>query len=389
MIEVTRMSNDLVTSDLRDSASHPKFTEHLEPPRRSRARGDFNRSPMIVFYEVTRACDLVCLHCRACAQSKPDPTELTSADSRRLVDQLTEFPEPPMLVLTGGDPLKRADIFDLIEYAVSRKLEVSITPSATPLVTQSAIKKLRDAGISRMAISIDGADAQTHDAVRGVPGSFDRSLSILSTAKSMGLETQINTVLTPRNFDQIELMADQFAQFNIALWSVFFLVPVGRADQLDRLDDQQCESAFERLWKQSTIRPYMIKTTEAPHYRRFLIQHRRSGSSQHSADRKFVPPPVGVNDGKGIMFVSHAGIVQPSGFLPIACGVVPNTHLVKIYQESPIFKGLRNTDLLEGKCHSCEFRNVCGGSRARAYAVAGNLFAQEPDCLYLPTTSPS
>ncbi|MCA9125763.1 MAG: TIGR04053 family radical SAM/SPASM domain-containing protein [Planctomycetales bacterium] len=350
-----------------------------------RTRRSFTLSPMLVFYEMTQACDLVCQHCRACAQRKPAPEELGTAEAKLLVDQLTEFPEPPLLVLTGGDPLKRADIFELIEYALTRGLQVSITPSATPLVTTSAIKRLRDAGIARMAISIDGIDATTHDSVRGVAGSFQRSIEILEDARQLGLETQINTVLTPNNLLQIDAMADLFAEFEIALWSVFFLVPVGRGDHLVRLTAQQCEQAFERLWHQSLSQPYMIKTTEAPHYRRYVIQHQleRRGEGEDGKPHPFVPG--GVNDGKGVMFVSHAGLVYPSGFLPIVCGSFPLQHLVKVYQESPVFRSLRDSSRLEGKCGRCEFRNICGGSRARAYAVTGNAFAQEPDCCYEPT----
>lgn len=351
---------------------------------RGRTRSSFQHSPMIVFYEMTQACDLVCQHCRACAQQRPAPEELGTAEGRLLIDQLTEFPEPPLLVLTGGDPLKRQDIFDLIEYAASRQLQVSITPSATPLVTESAVRRLRDAGIARMAISIDGVDAATHDAVRGVHGSYQRSLEILEDARRLGLETQINTVLTPSNVDQIDAMAEKFAGFDIALWSVFFLVPVGRGDQLDRLTATQCERAFHRLWSQSLRQPYLIKTTEAPHYRRYVIQQHLERPRRGVDERR--PPfvPGGVNDGNGVMFVSHAGIVHPSGFLPVICGIFPNQHLVSVYQNSPIFRALRDSSNLEGKCGQCEFRNLCGGSRARAYAVTGNMFSQEPDCCYEP-----
>lgn len=354
---------------------------------RSRARKSFQHSPMIVFYEMTQACDLVCLHCRACAQRFPAADELDTVHARLLIDQLSQFPEPPLLVLTGGDPLKRNDIFELIEYAVCKNLEVSITPSATPLVSRRAIERLRDAGISRMAISIDGVDARTHDRVRGVPGSFARSIEILQDARSLGLETQINTVLTPSNVDQIEAMAASFAAFEIALWSVFFLVPVGRGDQLPRLNALQCEQAFERLWKESLRQPYMIKTTEAPHYRRFVIQNQIGKANRESEAHPHPFIPGSVNDGKGIMFISHAGLVHPSGFLPIVCGLFPRQHLVDIYQESPVFRALRDSNRLEGKCGLCEFRNICGGSRARAYALSGNLFAEEPDCVYNPGSS--
>ena len=348
-------------------------------------RRDFDTSPLIVFYEVTQACGLVCKHCRACAQTHADPSELCPPDSRRLIDQLGEFPQPPMLVLTGGDPLCRSDIFDLIEHATSVGLEVSITPSATPLVTAEAIGRLAAAGIHRMAISIDGATAVVHDGVRGVVGSFQRSLDILQAARDRGIATQVNTTLTLDNIDQIDTMADLFSRLSIAMWSVFFLVPVGRASGSPRLSASECEAAFAKLWQQSQSQGYLIKCTEAPHYRRYAIQHQhldRSGRSQNDQPRPFLP--MGVNDGKGVMFVSHAGLIHPSGFMPIVCGLFPLQHVVRVYQDSPIFRALRDASRLEGKCRECEFRHLCGGSRARAYALTGNAFAQEPDCIYRP-----
>jgi len=346
--------------------------------------GDFAKSPLLVFYEVTQACDLVCRHCRACAQSTAPAGELTTAQAMQLIDQLTEFPDPPRLILTGGDPLKRADIFDLIRYAVACELDVAITPSATPLVTPIAIRRMKDAGISRLAISIDGADAATHDANRGVAGSFDRSLEILVAAREIGIPTQVNTTLTPANFDQIERLADLFAGYDIALWSVFFLVPVGRARMAVRLSAEQSEAAFERLLIQSRTQPYAIKTTEAPHYRRYVIQHRppkREASSPGVAPQYV---PYGVNDGKGVMFVGHTGMIHPSGFMPIPCGRFPYHHVVQVYQDGPVFRALRDANRLEGKCRACEFRTICGGSRARAFAVTGNPLAEEPDCSYIP-----
>lgn len=335
---------------------------------------------MLVFYELTRACDLVCLHCRACAQSHRDPAELKTEQSKQFIDQLSEFPDPPMLILTGGDPLKRTDIYELIEYAVDSGLEVSITPSATPLVNRDSIQRLRDAGISRMAISMDGADAATHDANRGVEGSFDHSIRILQIAEELGVETQVNTTLTPANVAQIEAMAEQFARVNIRLWSVFFLIPVGRATEMARLTADECEKAFARLQAQARWRPFMVKTTEAPHYRRYVIQN--SPKKSESAERGFIP--AGVNDGKGVIFVSHTGEIYPTGFLPIHCGDFPSQSVVDVYQNSPTFKMLRDSDQLQGKCGVCEFRNVCGGSRARAFAVTGNPMAEEPDCCYVP-----
>jgi radical SAM protein len=358
------------------------------PPRRQPAwlNRDLNLSPAIVFYETTQACDLVCLHCRASAQCQPHPQELSPRDALRLVDQLLDFPQPPLLVLTGGDPFKRPDLFDVVEHAARSGIEVSLTPSATPLVTPAAIRRLARAGVSRIAVSVDGADAATHDRHRGVPGAFQRALEILSEARSAGISTQVNTTLMPTNFGQIEAMADRWAALDITLWSVFFLVPVGRAAVGPRLTAEQYEQAFARLSQEATRRRFLIKTTEALHYRRYLLQHRPQ-SVARSADPEGLParyPPMGLNDGKGVMFVSHTGLIHPSGFLPIVCGVFPLISLRDVYQKSPIFCGLRDADRLEGKCGRCEFRRICGGSRARAYALTGNPYAEEPDCVYQP-----
>ncbi|MCA9270548.1 MAG: TIGR04053 family radical SAM/SPASM domain-containing protein [Planctomycetales bacterium] len=360
------------------------------PPRAARySRLDLGHSPLIVFWETTQACDLACLHCRARALPLALPGELNASQALALVDQLCEFPRPPMLVLTGGDPLKRPDIFDVVSYASQRGLEVSITPSATPLVTFDALRKLHDCGIARVAVSLDGVDAATHDAFRGVAGSFDRTLNIIAGAAALGLPVQVNTTVVPANFHQIDAIADLLADKNVTLWSVFFLVPVGRADAVARLSAQQYEQAFERLWRNSLRQPYMIKTTEAPHYRRFCALAERPKPAA-STDRPRPPQGfsmLGVNDGKGVMFIGHTGMIYPSGFMPIQCGVFPQQHIVDVYQRSPLMEALRDEDRLEGKCGRCEFRRVCGGSRARAYAVTGNPLAEEPDCLYQPTGS--
>ena len=356
------------------------------------AERDFRISPMIVFYEVTRACDLVCLHCRACAQSRPDPNELTSDLSRRLIDQVARFPVRPMLVLTGGDPLKREDIYDLIGYAAGQGLETAITPSPTPLVTTEAIARLKAAGISRMAVSIDGADAPTHDRMRGVPGSFAQTQRIMEDARDLGIPVQVNTTLNPGNFHQIEAIADMLARHQIVLWSVFFIIPVGRATADLRLTGEQYEQAFDRLYAQSLRQPYGIKTTEAMHFRRFVAQKRvqaRQSDGSHGSSPSPRYLTMGINDGKGVMFVSHTGLIHPSGFLPLVCGMFPFNDVIDVYQRSPIFRRLRTPDSFTGKCGYCEYRNLCGGSRARAYNVTGNPYAAEPDCIYHPGSGPS
>ncbi len=347
------------------------------------SRQDFQHSPLIAFYEVTRACDLICKHCRACAQVNPNPDELSPQLSKHLIDQLASFEKTPTLVLTGGDPLKRDDIFELIAHARTAGLDVAITPSATPLMTTATIERLRDAGISRMAISIDGATSASHDAMRGVSGSFDCALRILTDARALDIPLQVNTTLTPTNLDEIDAMADLMAHAEIVLWSVFFIVPVGRANAANRLTPEQYELAFDRLWHHSQNQTYAIKTTEAPHYRRFISQQRKR-THNATAPRHGQRAPLGVNDGKGIMFISHTGEIHPSGFLPITCGVFPFDHVVDVYQRSSTFQLLRDPTALHGKCGACEFRQICGGSRARAYALTGDLCAEEPDCIYIP-----
>lgn len=353
---------------------------------------DFDSGPFVVFYEVTQACDLACRHCRACAQPSRHASELDTPTAKRLVRQLAEFPKPPLLILTGGDPLKRPDLRQLVRLATLRGLEVALTPSATPLVTRQALNSLREAGLKRLAISLDGADAATHDALRGVDGSFDRSLDILADARACGLPLQINTTITPHNLDQIDHMADLAASLHVVLWSVFFLVPVGRGARVSRITPEQYEQVFARLWRQAQKQPFGIKTTEAPHYRRYLAQKSQDHQSREprrAADAK--PPraagtrgPLGINDGKGTLFIGHTGLIYPSGFLPLACGTFPDDSVVEVYRQAPLFRALRQPDRLEGKCGGCSFRHICGGSRARSFALSGNPLAAEPDCAYVP-----
>jgi len=346
---------------------------------------DFAHSPFVMFYEVTRACDLVCKHCRACAQPRRHPSELTPELSKQLIDQIASFPKPPVLVFTGGDPMKRDDIFDLVRYAGDAGLSTAITPAATSLVTRDALVKLKDAGLKRLALSLDSPDPATHDAFRGVPGSYTRTMEILRDARGIGLPLQINTTITRWNVDQVDEMAEMLAGQDIVLWSVFFLIPVGRGLAEQRIAPAQYEIVFEQLWNHARKQPYAIKTTEAHHYRRFVIQ--RHGDPQGigpSIPGRIQRAPLGVNDGKGVMFISHTGSVYPSGFMPILCGKFPTRSIVDTYQNSETFQALRDPDRLKGKCGACEFRSICSGSRARAYAVTNDPLGAEPDCVYIP-----
>jgi len=338
---------------------------------------DFDRSPLLVFYEVTRACDLVCRHCRAAANRRGHPDELTTDESLALIDAVAAFPTPPMLVLTGGDPLKRRDLFGLIDHAVASGLTTSIAPSPTRLVTDRVLARFRRSGVASIAISVDAAEPLPHDRLRGVPGTWDRAVHILRRAHRIGLPTQVNTVVTAETLDDLDPLAEMLATLGIMRWAVFFLVPVGRGTRLGRLTPQQYERAFHTLHRLSQRMPFAIKTTEAPFYRRFLAERgERLGHGPH--------PAAGVNDGRGVMFVSHTGELCPSGFLPLSCGRFPDDDPVDAYQQHPHFQRLRDPDQLGGKCGRCGYRAACGGSRARAFAVTGDPCAAEPDCAYLP-----
>lgn len=358
------------------------------PPPQAYTAEDFAHSPFVAFYEVTRACDLVCAHCRACAQPISHPFELKTEQSKTLIDQFASFPKKPVLVFTGGDPLKRADIFELVRHAVDAGLQTAMTPSATPLLTKEAIARLKDAGLTRLAVSLDASDPATHDGFRGVGGSFARTLQAMADAREVGLPLQVNTTITRRNVAQVDEMAEMLAGEGITLWSVFFLIPVGRGMAEERIAPEEYEVVFEKLWEHAKKQPYGIKTTEAHHYRRFVLM--RQGNPQHQPGANAAPTgriqraPIGVNDGKGVMFVSHTGSVYPSGFMPILCGKFPQESIIDIYQKSPVLQQLRDGDLLKGKCGVCGFRQICGGSRARAYAVTRDPLAAEPDCVYQP-----
>jgi AdoMet-dependent heme synthase len=281
--------------------------------------------------------------------------------------------------------MKRPDICDLIEHAVKRGLTAAMTPSATPLMTRAAVKDLKRAGLSRLALSMDGADAATHDAFRQVPGSFVRTLEILRDARDVDLPLQVNTTITIYNADQVDAMAELMATLEIELWSVFFLIPVGRALKEQRIPGWKYELVFEKLYRHAREQTFAIKTTEAHHYRRYVLERMQGDALLRKPSRDRVQrAPLGVNDGRGVMFVSHTGTVYPSGFMPIASGKFPQQSIVDIYQSSSTFVGLRDKSLLKGKCGVCEYKGICGGSRARAYAVTGDPYAPEPDCVYLP-----
>jgi radical SAM protein len=351
---------------------------------------DFNQRPFIAIWEVTQACDLACVHCRASAQPERHPLELTTEEGKQLIDQIAAW-KVPVFVLTGGDPIKRPDLFDLIGHARKMGVHISLTPSATPLLTREVVFRLKEAGLARLAVSMDGASAATHDAFRGMSGSFARTLDAVRWANEAGLPVQINTTFSRRNINEIDAIVALMESLRITLWSVFFLVPTGRGKLGDLLTADEFEQVFERLSQLSKTASFDIKTTEAQHYRRFVLQkkvaERRQGISHAEvtvATDTIGRAPRGLNDGKGFVFISHKGEVFPSGFLPLAAGNIREEKLETIYRDSDLFRSLRDTSRLEGKCGACEFKEICGGSRSRAYALTGNPYGQEPCCSYVP-----
>ena len=341
------------------------------------ARFVHNR-PLRVYWEVTRACDLACRHCRATANPIADPDELTTAEGLRLLKDLASFGEPyPHLVLTGGDPLKRDDLFQLIDAAQSLGLNVSVAPSATPLLTSEALLKLASAGVDAISLSLDGSTAARHDSIRGIQGTYERTLEAARVARVIHLPFQINTLVCGVTVDDLPSVYEQVCELGAARWSLFFLVTVGRGQVLEPISAERAEQVLQ--WAAGLVRRPgspgpLITTTEAPQLRRIAMQ-RSGGSGAHHA--------AGIRDGNGIIFISHTGDVCPSGFLEVAAGNVRSRSVVDVYRDAPLFVQLRDPDCFHGRCGRCEYRWVCGGSRARAYcASGGDPLSEDPLCEY-------
>jgi radical SAM protein len=362
----------------------------------------FDRAPFIVIWETTRACALACVHCRAEAIPRRDAAELTTEEGCRLIDRVAAFgAPPPILVFTGGDPLRRPDIVDLVAHARRREVTVSLTPSGTASVTEAKLRALRDAGLGRLAVSLDGATAAAHDAFRGVAGSHRHTMRILERAHALGLPLQINTTVCRQTVAELPALVPQMEAIQPVLWALFFLIPVGRAQAGQALPAHEIEGVL--LWAAALAEraPFGVKTTEAPQYVRVAATRRRA--ARLTAPAPVAPagarPPAradaigragrAVTDGNGFAFVDHRGQICPSGFLPIPVASVREDDLVAVYREDPLFRALRDPARLGGRCGRCEYRERCGGSRARAYAATGDPLAEDPGCAHEPTAGPA
>ncbi len=400
------------------------------PDRRARAdegarsgvrhlRYDIGRRPFLVLFELTRACELACRHCRAEAKRERDADELSTHEVTTVLDDLGALGAPrPIVVFTGGDPLMRPDLFELVRHGVAAQLAVSVAPAGTPRATPDALRELRGAGVTTVSFSLDGASAATHDDFRHTQGSFNWTVAACTAARLAGLRLQLNTTVTADTVHELPEMSQLARRLGVGLWSVFFLVPMGRGSALAPLGAEGIEDTLEFLFEAATTVP--LKTTEAPQYRRIVLEH-AAGSPAGTPRRGplyarlherlealGVPatapaaprrpagpggdhrrPPLAVGDGRGVVFVSSRGDVQPSGFLPLSAGNVRQRPLPEIYSDSELFRALRDPDRLGGRCGRCGYREPCGGSRARAYAGSGDPLAEDPGCPYEPAASPA
>ena len=372
----------------------PSATAERTYHDRRMVHADFDKAPFTIAWEVTRACAYACVHCRADAQPQRHPLELTTEEGFQLIDRLAAFGNHPILIFTGGDPMMRRDLFDLIAYATEKGLRCSLTPTATALPTKERLQKARDAGIRRIALSLDAPRPAIHDDFRKVAGSWQRTMDILHRAHDVGLSVQVNTTVAKHNAHILPEMVPFIEEVGAVQWSVFFLVPTGRG-QIDwMISPEEHERIFNWLYDLAQEAPFDVKATAAPMYRRVAIQRKRQelgedapiafqGAGFQYADG-LNRPTKGVNDGNGFLFISHIGNIEPSGFLPIVAGNVRKDDVVEVYRNHPLFKDLRDPDKLKGRCGVCEFRDVCGGQRGRAYGVTGDYLETDPACVYVP-----
>lgn len=361
-------------------------TERLAPVG-SPAKFIYDRAPLLVYWESTRACDLACVHCRAEANVWRHPNELNTEEVRRLLQQIVDFggPRLPHLVITGGDPLKRSGLFEHIAYGRSLGLTISVTPAGSARLTRDVIGRFKEAGVNALGLSLDGSTEARHDTFRGEPGSFEWTVNGVRMAHEAGLPVQVNTMVTAETVADIPAIYEVIGDLGIARWALFFLIATGRGAALESVAPAESERLLNRLWRLAAQAPFPIKTTEAHHYRRIAyLKMRKSGLTPEEMARTPVGRAFGIRDGNGIVFVSHTGAVYPSGFLPLAAGNVRKQSLVELYRHSTLFQSLRDIDQLRGKCGRCEFRAICGGSRARAYAREGDPLAYDSLCPYEP-----
>lgn len=360
---------------------------------------EFSQRPMLVFWETTRACLLACRHCRASATTQAPPGELNTNEGRRLIDQVAGFGRPyPILVLTGGDCLLRPDLFHLIDYAVSLGIPVCLSPSVTPLLDAAMADRIARSGVRAVSVSLDGCRAQTHDGVRGIAGHFEKTVTAVARLADAGLTVQVNTTVMAANVDDLPGVAAVLTRAGARIWEVFFLVQTGRGTGAAPLAAAEHEDVCHFLYDASAY-DFIVRTVEAPFFRR-VVKARRAGAAGPDSAlyrrltnglTELLGPATGhpsahtapTRDGKGIVFVAHDGQVYPAGFLPLGLGSIRSQPLREIYRDDPLLRSIRAARFT-GRCGQCEYADLCGGSRARAYAATGDPLGEDPACPYHP-----
>jgi radical SAM protein len=365
--------------------------------------GRFEKRPVLVFWETTRACPLFCLHCRASAVNEPLPGELTTKEGFELIDQVASFDTPtPTVIFTGGDLLKRKDIFEILTYASKSGVKFAVSPAVSENLNINTLGMIKETGASAISISLDGATPITHDSIRRREGSFRMTLDAISNTLKLGLNVQVNTAVMKRNFEELPDIFALIKGLGVKAWELFFLVRVGRGSGVEDLDPDQYESACNFLYDASKY-GVLVRCVEAPFIRRVLrlrmkfidywndeayvrmrsrLTELLGGPQLHSSLSL-----TGTLDGDGVVFVAYDGTVNPGGLLPIPLGDVRNDRLVDIYRRDKLLTDIR-ARRLRGVCGTCEFSTVCGGSRARAYSYFGDPLASDPACIMLSNSDP-
>lgn len=351
----------------------------------------------MVFWETTRACLLSCLHCRASAMTQPLPGELTNEEGKRVIDQVTSFGEPyPTLIFSGGDPLQRRDLFELADYAKAVGVNFALSPAVTDLLSHEALEEIKDAGTSSISISLDGRSGETHDVVRNKAGTFDRTIETIQAALGSGIKVQVNTAVMKRNLRELPEIFSLIRGLGVKTWELFFLIRVGRGSAVQDLTPQEYESVCRFLVDASRY-GMVIRTVEAPFVRRVASQMAEHGEGAddslygglaeklHELEGWPTGPSTirarGTLDGDGIVFVAYDGSIYPGGLTPFYLGDARKDSLAEVYRENPVLRKIRGREV-GGYCGACRYKDICGGSRARAYAHYGDPLASDPACVY-------
>ncbi|MDD5617107.1 MAG: heme b synthase [Candidatus Methanoperedens sp.] len=342
------------------------------------------KPPRLIAWELTNACNLACIHCRASAIIDPTPDELSTAEARHFVDELVEY--KPIIILTGGEPLLRSDVYDIAKYASGHGLRVVLATNGT-LLTPDIAKKLKDAGIQRVSISIDGSTKETHDNFRGETGAFEAALRGIDILKNAGLSFQINTTITKRNLTEIPNIYELALTLGASALHIFLLVPTGRGEEIEseEIPPEEYERVLNWFYDKSRTSRIQLKATCAPHYFRIMRQRTKAEGIKITRETHGLEAMTkGCLGGSGFCFVSSTGNVYPCGYLPALAGNIRQKPFKMIWEKSKVFNDLRDPGKLKGKCGDCEYRAVCGGCRARAYAATGDYLDEEPYCVYVP-----